>query len=178
MHTQRPIPMTKSILISIAVSFTLLLGCGQADTGSAAVAGVERVVKEVAISTGVPVATADLSISGMSCEMMCGGAIKKALATLGVEATEIKMSEDESPDHAIVTYDDRKVTDAEMINAIQALYDGQYKVMAVSIVKQVRTHADATGEIEQKSERRGMRTFSSSEVVLPSILAILTRILR
>ena len=178
MHAQRPIPMIKPILISFAVSFVLLLGCGQATTGPTAVVGVERVVKEVAISTGVPVVTADLSISGMSCEMMCGGAIKKALATLGVEATEIKMSEDESPDHAIVTYDDKKVTDEQMIKAIQDLYDGQYKVMAVSIVKQVKAHAGATGEIEQKSERQGMRTFSSTEVVLPSILAILTRILR
>ena len=77
---------------------------------------MERIVEEVAISSGTPVTIADISIDGMSCEMMCGGSIKKALAKLpGVAGTEIDFIEGDERDHAIVTYDESKVTDAEMV---------------------------------------------------------------
>lgn len=56
-------------------------------------------------------ATADLGISGMTCEMMCGGMIKSALVKVpGVEKTEIVFHEGDKVGHAEVTYDPRKWT--------------------------------------------------------------------
>jgi copper chaperone CopZ len=155
------------------------LGCGRtASVSDQVTANVERTVKEVVVTEGVPVTVADLSIEGMSCEQMCGGAIRKALAGLGVEGTEIKMNEAEGPDHAIVTYDPGKVSDAQMIEAIQKLHDGQYKVIAVAITKQVKGTTATSGEEKAASDEKGVSAYSGREVVLPSIVALLSRILR
>lgn len=156
----------------------VLFACGTGAPGpDAIVPGVERTVKEVAITNGEPVTVADLSIEGMSCEMMCGGSIKKALAGLGVTGTEIRMSGNEGPDHAIVTYDGSKVTDAQMIETIQKLHDGQYKVLAITITKEVKG-ATTSDKGTVKAEGEGVSVYAPQQVVLPSILAILSRILR
>ncbi|MGV3637038.1 MAG: hypothetical protein ACO1NQ_05260, partial [Flavobacteriales bacterium] len=41
---------------------------------------IERIEEEVAVAGVAPSTIADISIDGMSCEMMCGSSIKKALA--------------------------------------------------------------------------------------------------
>lgn len=157
----------------------VIMGCGRtAAPVEETLAQVQRTVTEVAITAGEPVAIADLSIEGMSCEMACGGAIRKALAKLGVDGTEIKMAEAEGPDHAVVTYDATKVSDEQMINAIQAIHDGQFKVVAVSITKQVKGSANGKAEPSKSEKEDGVQAYSPSEVVLPSVLAILSRILR
>jgi copper chaperone CopZ len=157
---------------------TLLLSCSQQPdvTTNTIASGVERTVKEVSIGTGEPVTFADISIDGMSCEMMCGGSIKKALAKLpGIAATEIKFVEGDERDHAIVTYDESKVSDAQMIEAIQGLHDGQYKVLAVEITKQVKGNStSATGD--KNAEDEGVSVIAPAVSLLPSILALLTQI--
>jgi copper chaperone CopZ len=170
-------------LFPLVAGAVLFAACSNNDQPVAEVAlpGVERVVKEVVISSGEPLAIADLSIDGMSCEMMCGGSIKKALAKLpGITTTEIQFIEGDDRDHAIVTYDETQVTDAEMVEAIQALHDGQYKVLAVTITKQVRGSAGSTSDEEPSAkEEKGVKaSLPSSEVLLPSILALLTSVLR
>src|SRR5690348_6690835 len=115
MFASPPNAMKTRIALPALFAAITLLGCGRTEVNNAVIPGIERVVHEVSISTGTPVTMADLGIEGMSCEMMCGGSIRKALAALGVEATEIKMNEGEGPDHAIVTYNDTKVTDAQMV---------------------------------------------------------------
>lgn len=175
-------PTTMSFRAIPAVLFTsaLFWACGTSSGPStdAVVDGVQRTEKEVTITSGEPVTMADLSIEGMSCEMMCGGSIKKALAGLGVTNTEIKMNESEGPDHAIVTYDAAKVSDAQMIEAIQELYDGQYKVVAVTVTKEVKgASASNTGDEERKGEG-AVSVSIPKQVVVPSIVALLTRILR
>lgn len=165
--------------ILLAAGIALLMGCGgSGSTGSAeqATASIARNVHEVAITSGEPKMIADLTIEGMTCEQMCGGAIRRALAKLGVEGTEIRMSEVEGPDHAIVTYDEAKVTDAQMVEAIQALYDGQYKVVAIDITKQVK---GGGGSAEStRSEDEAVSVLMPREVVLPSIVALIGRLLR
>jgi len=171
--------MNSKTLTATLLSAALLLGCGQSTpTAEAVIPGVERIVHEVVITSGEPVTLADLSIEGMSCEMMCGGSIKKALAALGVTGTEIKMSEVEGPDHAIVTYDAAKISDTEMIQVIHKLHDGQYKVLAVTITKEVKGNSASNSDPAAQSEDDEVSVYSPQEVVLPSIIALLGRILR
>ncbi len=144
----------------------------------AASQAIERVVEEVAVSGTAPTTLADLSITGMSCEMMCGGSIKKALAQLpGVNSTEIKFIEGEENDHAVVDYDATKVTDEQLIGAIQGLYDGQYKVVAVKITKQVPS-ANTTSIEAPNAEEKGVSVLDPAAVVVPGILALLSHVLR
>ncbi|MBL7950532.1 MAG: heavy-metal-associated domain-containing protein [Flavobacteriales bacterium] len=139
---------------------------------------IERVVEEVAVSGTVPTTLADLSITGMSCEMMCGGSIKKALAALpGVNSTEINFIEGDESDHAVVNYDATKVSDDQLISAIQNLYDGQYKVVAVKITKQVAA-AGASAAEAPKTEEKGVSVVDPAAMVVPGILALLSHVLR
>mgnify|MGYP003394414664 FL=1 len=143
-----------------------------------AAADVIRTVNEVMISSGVPVTTADLKIDGMSCMMSCGRSIEKALAALpGISKTTIQFNEGDEADHAIVTYDEKVVTDAQMIEAVKAVHNGAYKVMAVSITKQVK---GGTGQVEenQKAKEKEDVTASLPEMIIPGLIELLSQVVR
>lgn len=166
--------MKKPLSLAIAA---LLLACGQAPE-TAGTASVVPTVHEVAISEGTPVTIADLSISGMTCEMMCGGAIKDAMAKLpGVTGTEITFTEGETADHAVVTYDPARVSDAELVKAVQALHEGQYKVLAVDITKQVKGTAQGDAA-PAKAQEEGVSASALPEVSVPTLLGLLARLVR
>jgi copper chaperone CopZ len=166
------------------LGLSLLMACSSTpDPASVATdmasAGIERAVKEVAISNGDPVTTADLRIEGMSCEMMCGGSIKKALAALpGVGATEVRFNEGEEADHVVVTYNENEVTDAQMVEAIQALYDGQYKVSGITITRQVKGTASEEDTSGPETVEDGkVNVYAPAAALLPSVFTLLSRIL-
>lgn len=162
---------------ALLISITLLAACTGTSPADEAAAGVKRSVSEVAISSGTPVTKADLSISGMTCEMMCGGAIKDAMAELpGVVSTEIKFTEIGKESHAVVTYDPAKVSDAEMVKKIEALHEGQYKVLAVGITKEV-LKVGATQEPAPQAETQQVNA-EVPGMVLPDLVSLLGRLLR
>jgi copper chaperone CopZ len=172
MNTRNTFSLFATVLLFVACSRST----PQQEMASAA---IERVVKEVAISSGTPVTKVDISIDGMSCAMMCGGSIKKALAALpGVTSADIEFNEGDVTDHAIVTYDESQVTDAQMIEAIQKLHSGQYKVLAVQITKQVKAAGGTSGEAVEVKEENGINASIPVKAILPGVLAILTQILR
>ncbi len=177
MYTDTPRPMRRW---TFATTLLLLCACssGPADVPGAA-ADVARVVNEEVIAQGDPVTFADLSISGMSCEMMCGGAIKKALAKVpGVSGTEIKFIEGDANDHAIVTFDPGKVSDAQLVDAVQSLHDGQYKVVAVAITRQVKASNAATEGDEAAEPVPAKVNARLPAVLLPSLIELLSQVLR
>ena len=164
-----------------SIAFVLLLAlfsCGQEPApAEQASSDVVRTEKEVAITSGTPVATADLSIDGMTCAMGCGGAIKSALAKLpGVNATTIDFKSADQANHAVVTYDPSKVSDAELVKAVHAIHDGQYKVGAVGVTKELLS----SGQVEPpaKGEEEDKVSASLPDVVFPSVVALLSRLLR
>lgn len=167
--------MHRSLLFGLVIA---LAACGQGEpqVAATAVPTVPTTVKETIISEGEPVSTADLSIEGMSCAMMCGNSIKKALAAVpGVIGAEIDFEEGaDKPDHAVVTFDPAQVQEGALVKAVEALYDGQYKVTALDITKQVRSTATGTSNTKGASEDG----VSASAASLPSILGILQRLVR
>jgi copper chaperone CopZ len=172
--------VNRSLLLVLGTSFILSCSGGGADVPSAAASSsIERVVKEVAVSSGVPVTMADLRIEGMSCEMMCGGSIKKALAKInGVESTEIVFNEGDVSDHALVTYNEAEVSDEQLVAAIQSLYDGQYKVTGISITRQVKGGSTTGAREVDATEQKGVSVYEPSSILLPSVLTLLSYILR
>jgi periplasmic mercuric ion binding protein len=177
-HTIRnnfALAMKKSIILFAAV---LLLGACSSHTEEAAVTAASapsRTVAEAVINEGTPITSADLSISGMTCSMGCGSAIKSALAKLpGISKTEIVFNEGDASNHAIVTYDPARVSDADMVKAVEGLHDGQYKVLAVGITKQVLK----TGDTDATKAEGDEVNASLPEVVMPSIFGLLSRLLR
>ena len=179
-HISRPM---RSWILASSFPVLLLSACSSGSTdvqqAAAEVAGVARVVNEVVITQGTPVTFADLSISGMSCEMMCGGAIKKALAQVqGVSTTEIKFVEGDENDHAIVTYDPDQVNDAQLVEAVQKIHDGQYKVVAVAVTKQEKGDGAASEDGEAAEAADAKVNAELPALRLPSLLELLSLILR
>ena len=122
-------------------------------------------------------ATADLGISGMTCEMMCGGMIKSALVKVpGVETTEIVFHDGDAIGHAKVTYDPTKVDDSMLVLAVQALADGQYKVESIAVVKQVKSAAS----VKQPSEKEedDVSVSIMPEVAMPNLVSTLLALVR
>jgi copper chaperone CopZ len=135
-----------------------------------------RTVKEVAITGGEPIATADMGITGMTCEQMCGGMIKGALTKLpGVRGTEIAFKDGDAVGHAKVTYDPAKVDDLQFVKAVQGLADGQYKVISLSIVKEVKGSPSASKE---QSRKDGASASLLPEVPMPNLVSTLLGLVR
>lgn len=154
----------------------LIVACSgpvSSDTGVVA----NRTENVVGITEGTPVATADLSITGMTCEMMCGGMIKSALAKVpGVSEAEIAFHDGDAMGHAKVTYDPAKVDDAELVSAVQALADGQYKVESIAIVKQVKQAPPAANKAAGHGDEASASLLP--EVPMPNLVATLLALVR
>ena len=172
-------------ILSVVSVISLFACCRPAEVATAdsaaAAANIERTVIDTEITSGTPVTFADLKIEGMTCEQMCGGSIKKALAALpGIASTKIDF-DGKDGDHAVVTYDPAMVSDEQMIQAIHALHEGQYKVLAVSITKQVKVEGAAAEE-----ENKGAAEVSAevqaaaatAVAIVPSIFELLSKIAR
>jgi copper chaperone CopZ len=162
--------------LSIAL-IALLCGCGTSTSTDKAAAVAGRTVKEVTITEGQPVATADLGITGMTCEQMCGGMIKGALTKLpGVAGTEIAFKDGDEVGHAKVTYDPAKVDDAQLVQAVQDLADGQYKVISLAIVKEVKNSPSASKKLEGKDDEVSASLLP--EVTMPNLVSTLMALVR
>ena len=128
-------------------AFALLVGCSCGPDGNdlSATSDVVRTEVQSFITSGTPVTIASLGIEGMSCEMMCGGVIKKALeGTDGVISAEIQFDAEKDIDVAVVKYQSEKVKDAALISVVNELRDGLYKVRSVEVQTQVKEQADAS----------------------------------
>lgn len=184
MHKHHPFAMKASRSLPLVAIAVLVLSCGRNAApvdGAAAVAtdGIERIVKNEVITSGTPVATADLRIDGMSCMMACGSSIRKALNKVsGVATTEIVFNEGDEADHAIVTFDPTKVNDNDLIQAVHGLYDGQYKVTAITITNQVKSASANGGASDVGAEDGGVSVHIPASAWLPGLVGVLTRILR
>lgn len=181
MHNDRSAMHHLNILLVVGSAF--LFSCGsstQPGASNAAMPGVQRTEVVETITAGEPMTLADLEITGMSCAMMCGGSIKKALASLdGVLDTRIEFNEGDEADHAVVAYDPARVNDGKLVDAVQSLYDGQYKVVAVRITKQVKQAGAAGDQPEEVTTRRdGQVSVSISGLVLPGLYMLLSQVLR
>lgn len=138
-------------------------------------AGTNRTVQEVVITSGEPMATADMDIGGMTCSMMCVGMVKGALSKVpGVTVAEVEFTEGEELGHAKVTYDPAKVDDAQLVSAVRAIADGQYSVPSIAITKQVKQ--SPTSQVKPHEADDG-RT-ASFQVNMPNLLTTLMSLVR
>ncbi|MCC6839949.1 MAG: heavy-metal-associated domain-containing protein [Flavobacteriales bacterium] len=156
------------------LSVLLLFACSHGPSSDNGGAVADRTEVEVVISTGEPMATADLTIGGMSCSMMCGNMIKGALAKVpGVTQAEVEYTDGSETGHAKVTYDPAKVDDGQLVRAVQALADGQYTVSSIAVKKQVK-HASRNTAKEQDERSACLLP----EVPMPNLVGMLQALVR
>ncbi|MBP6090491.1 MAG: heavy-metal-associated domain-containing protein [Crocinitomicaceae bacterium] len=74
-----------------------------------------------------------VEIEGMTCEMGCGGSIRKALKeTGGVERVQYDFVEGRKKQVAIVTYNDQQVSPKEALKLIETINEKQFTAKLIS----------------------------------------------
>ena len=80
--------------------------------------------------------SARVEIKGMSCEMGCGGTIRKALkATKAVGRVSFDFEEGREVQIAKVEYDSTRLNTQEMESIISKLNEGQFEINNLQVVK-------------------------------------------
>ena len=92
--------------------------------------------EEKKIDSVIPTKILSLEVEGMSCEMNCGGSIRKELKKTGaVSRVEFVWVEEAEKQVTKVSYDDTKITDKEIVALIEKINDGQFTTYGGKIEK-------------------------------------------
>ncbi len=93
------------------------------------------VVEQILEKGSVAKTVAKFSIEGMTCAHGCGGKIQKELEDMdGVKSTELDFVEERKVNVVSVEFDAASIDENKMINLVNGLADGKYKVIAAQRV--------------------------------------------
>lgn len=125
----------KSTLIIFSVGIvTLLSSCNNASEKK--ILKTEKAFEEKEEIAVIPNNTLSVEISGMTCEHGCGGSIRSALKeTGGVAQVSFDFKENRETNNANIKFDDKKISQDELIAVIEKIHDGQYKTGKVTSEK-------------------------------------------
>jgi copper chaperone CopZ len=120
---------------------------------------------------------ATLAIEGMACEMMCGNKIAGTLNGLdGVINTEIEFEGEGEINSAVVEFDHNMLSEKEMIEAVQALAGGAYKVRAVNVVHH-KVAQNQDDVIEEKDDADKIGSYGQiPDYRIPNIFSVFSQL--
>jgi copper chaperone CopZ len=155
--------MTATVLIQrglVVLSILLAISCSQGPTENAA--SLER--EPVKISYVADIANggdAQIMIEGMSCERMCVNAVSKSIAAVpSVTIQEMRFDAEKTIDTLIVSFDSKKVTEQQLIEAIESVAGGDtYHVKEVQLSKDVKTSDRGQQERSWKGPKVAVDTY-------------------
>lgn len=113
-----------------------------------------------------------VEIQGMTCEMGCGGSIRKELKGTGAVArVQFDFEEGRKKQTAMVSYDSSKITAAEMIRLITTMNDKQFSVdknTVEPISKDVTTDRSSSKESKEPEVE-----LEETRIEMPNLINIL-----
>jgi copper chaperone CopZ len=172
------IRMKFSVSKSICIATVLfMVGCSNQNPGNndfVPEEGVVYTVREI-VGKGESRSVAHLAIEGMSCQMMCVGSVDKALKNLeGVTSVDFAFDAQVEVDTVVVVYDHFSVSDKALVDAVQDLYKGRYKVKAIYVDRyfDASTKKESAQSTEQPNSRFTPATRFSYSV--PNIFGVFT----
>lgn len=169
------------ILSSIVLS---VFGCSNQPNGQITEESGVKVTRSVVKGADEAKCTAKIAVDGMSCSKMCTGAIAGCLKKIdGVKVADIYFDpERKAGDFATIEFDDKKVTEKEMIAAIEKLNDGQYKVKSVEIVISEVSYEKIDDKSDKKEDPKSgavkVTAFNTITVAIPSLVAVIARVIQ
>ena len=114
---------------------------------------------------------ADIQVSGMTCEMGCGGDIRKALrGTGGVSKVDFDFVEDRTMNIAKVSYDAETINEVELKKVIQSLNKGQFTVGEIQTSQLSR--AESSSETSSSKESGSSVQLKNSMLSLSDLAGI------
>jgi len=149
--------------LSIGVSAVLMSGCGSDSATDSESTYIDNTSSVFANTT------ADLGIEGMVCKQGCAGTIEQSLNSMtGIAACSVDFENNK----ATVDFDDKVITKDEMVEVIQNLSDGQFKVTSAEL----KAKSDDSEEVLESSTTAssGDVNVSSGGFQVPNFLDALT----
>ena len=121
-----------------------------------------------------------IEIEGMTCEMGCGGSIRKELkATKGVARVEfIDFDEKKKIQNAEISFDTNIITADEMVKIITTMNDKQFKVGKISSEAITSACCNSTDKVVNSPEEKETIEIAESNLVLPNLIDILVGIVQ
>lgn len=119
-----------------------------------------------------------MEVKGMTCEMGCGGSIRKELkASGGVARVEfVNFDENKKVQTAKVSFDNTKITADQMVKIITTMNEKQFKVGKTSS-EIIETTSSTVSETPSDSKEETVE-ISESNFVLPNLIDILVGIVQ
>jgi len=160
-------------LATIIISGTLFLGSCSSDSKVVHLRTVKG--KSESKVTVVPNRMLTMEIEGMTCEMGCGGSIRKELkASGGVSRVQFDFEEGRKVQTAKISFDTNKITADEMIKIVSTINEKQFtvgKTNSESITAPVSSTEEKT-EPQAKEEVKISSTQTS--FAIPNLFEILS----
>jgi len=158
-----------------AVGFSLLIGCAESKKEVEKKETVE-VTENTNSVTANEVLTAE--ISGMSCEMACGGAIRKGLLETGfVARVQFENFNMESEiNTAKIYFDKEKISGEKIIEIIARLNNKQFKVYKTESHQYLNTTSsidESTTRSESSNSEACCAEVKSTSLQLPNLFDVL-----
>lgn len=137
-------------------------------------------ITQTVVKGDVEKTTAKIALKGMSCEKMCGSMIKKCLKGIdGITDANIDFDPQRQDDFATVEFEPKKVTEKEMIAAIQKLNNGAYKVQSIEIITSEVTYEKLETEepLDKTKKEKGAKVtaFHTPSFQVPNIFGVLAK---
>lgn len=164
---------------AIVAGLVLITACSDAPKEVATQEIEKEITSEKEVVQVTPNQLMTMEISGMSCEMACGGAIREGLLETGAvsRVQYIDFSMDEETNVAKVYFDDSKISKEKIVEIVSSLNKNQFKVGKT----RVDSYSEATSSLEYPesgSTDNGEQSvnISTDFVALPNLFDILRSI--
>ncbi len=120
-----------------------------------------------------PTAMMTIDVSGMSCEMGCGGSIRKELkGTGGVSRVKFDFEEGRKVQTAYIYFDDTVIRPEEIKNIMTSMNDKQFTV-SNDKVEELETVASINEESAPSNEKESKVQMDETSVKVPNLIGIL-----
>jgi copper chaperone CopZ len=160
----------------IVFSSLLLLSACSSETETVLLKTEKGVSKEKSKTPVVANRKATIEIEGMTCEMGCGGSIRKELkATGGVERVQYDFVEGRDVNTATISFDKDKVTLDEMIKIITTMNENQFTVGKTSSTD-IETPT-TSNEAPTKKDNTEKVSMSETSFQIPNLIDILSNLI-
>lgn len=169
------------LLVLAAVAGILSCSRGNTQTEVDQVEDV-KITRSVVTDADASKCTAKITLDGMSCAKACGGKIKKCLKNIdGIKTADIHFDpERKTRNFATIEFDQKVVTEKEMIAAIEKLNNGQYKVKSVEIVVSEVSYEKIDKEEDKKGDKitSKVTALNNISIAIPSIFGIVAKVIQ
>jgi copper chaperone CopZ len=114
-----------------------------------------------------------MEVEGMTCEMGCGGSIRKELkATGGVERVKFDFVEGEEKQKTYVYFDEAKVSEKDLKEIITTMNEKQFTISSSKIEKVEKTSESAESK-SNSSDEKAVVNMDEKNFQLPNLVGIL-----